>query len=313
MSGDPEIELLRERVNCAALLERLPPEWRLDRKESTKGALKYRRGAGEVLIISHQGRGWWDPQSERKGDVFDLVQYLAPQLNFGEVRKILRRFVGLSPTFPEARRSRSKTAPDVPIAEKWARRPRLHQNSPVWTYLTKARRLPVRVLSAADAADSLREGPYGSPWFAHRDDAGSVTHIEIRGPDFKASVTGGTKILFRLPGGPQPPTRLALAEAPIDALSLAALEAIRPDTLYAATGGGMGPETIQALERLLAEMAGRPGAVLYSATDANLAGERYAAKHAELANAAGIGFARLRPPDGHGDWNDVLTAGRASL
>jgi hypothetical protein len=39
------------------------------------------------------------------------------------------------------------------------------------------------------------------------------------------------------------PPAWSSAEAPIDALSVAALEAIRTDTLYAATGGGIGPAT----------------------------------------------------------------------
>jgi hypothetical protein len=54
--------------------------WRLDQKESTKLSLKYRRGKGEILIVSHAGRGWWDPTSDAKGDVFRLVQRLEPGL-----------------------------------------------------------------------------------------------------------------------------------------------------------------------------------------------------------------------------------------
>jgi hypothetical protein len=43
MTGhDPEIEELRARVHCAEVLERTPPPWKLDRKESTKLSLKYR-------------------------------------------------------------------------------------------------------------------------------------------------------------------------------------------------------------------------------------------------------------------------------
>ena len=71
-----ELELLRREVSCAALLERWPAAWRLDRRESTRQALKYRRDEGEILIINHNGHGWWDPQGSAKGDVFDLVQYL---------------------------------------------------------------------------------------------------------------------------------------------------------------------------------------------------------------------------------------------
>jgi hypothetical protein len=48
---------------------------------------------------------------------------------------------------------------------------------------------------------------------------------------------------------------------------------------------------------------------MHGATDANAAGERYAARHAELAAAAGVAFARLTPTSG-ADWNDVLRRGK---
>jgi len=309
MSGsDPEIEQLRAGVNCAALLERLPPVWQLDRKESTRRCLKYRRGKGEALIVNHDGRGWWDVHSNAKGDVFDLVQFLEPSLNFGHVRRVLRSFVGVAPTFPEALRSRNSSASVLPLAERWRRRPPLRRGSPAWRYLTDARCLPVSVMMAAIAADIVREGPYGSAWFAHRDDAGTVTHIEIRGPDFKGALSGGTKTLFRLPGSIGVITRLAVSEGAINALSLAALENIRPNTLYVATGGGMGPETISALKRLLQALALHNYPRLVVATDGDAAGERYATRLHELVGAAGVPSERLHPPPGHEDWNALLQA-----
>ncbi len=177
--------------------------------------------------------------------------------------------------------------------------------SAVWNYLTVERALPAAVLAGANGCDAVREGPYGSAWFAHRDGDGTVCHIEIRGPRFKGSLRGGSKTLFRPAGASNRPPRFALTEAPIDALSLAALEGVKADTLYAATGGGMGPATEEAITRGLATIATLPDALLVSATDANLAGDRYAARHAELAAAAGVPFARLRPTIGS-DWNDVL-------
>ena len=116
-ADDAELELFRREVSCAALLERWPAGWRLDRRESTRRALKYRRGEGEILIINHDGHGWWDPQSSAKGDVFDLVQHLDPSLNFGQVRKELRRLVGVAPTFPETLRPSLSDAPDRPVAD----------------------------------------------------------------------------------------------------------------------------------------------------------------------------------------------------
>jgi hypothetical protein len=302
---DPEIQQLRENVNCAAVLERLPPPWALDRRESTKESLKYRRG-DEILIVNHEGHGWWNPKGDEKGDVFNLVQFLEPGLNFGEVRKVLRPLAGVAPTLrPDARRKKRLTAA-VAFADRWASRGRIERNSPAWLYLSEERGLPASVLAAAAAAGVLRQGAYGSPWFAHQDEAGVVTHIEIRSENWKGSVRRGVKTLFRLPGGPGLLPRLVLTEAAIDALSVAAIENIRADSLYAATGGGMGSRSIEIIAGLLSAMAGAPAALLCSATDANPPGERFAAQHARLAAEAGVAFERLRPPLEGADWNDIL-------
>ena len=143
-------------------------------------------------------------------------------------------------------------------------------------------------------AGVLREGPVGSAWFAHFDHAGAVAHVDVRGPTYKGSLTGGVKSLFRLPlNGPLLP-RLVVTEAAIDVLSLAAVENFRRDTLYAATGGGMGPGTITALETLLVDLARFPDALFCSGTDANGPGDRFADRHQSLARKFGIalrGFA----------------------
>ena len=304
--SDPEIEELRDKVHCAVVLERTLPPWMLDRKESTKLSLKYRRGKGEILIVSHGGKGWWDPTSDAKGDAFSLVQRLEPGINFGHVRKRLRQFAGLSPRFPIAERSGRRKASDRPVAERWADRKAVWPDLPTWRYLARKRFLPSAIIEAASAAGVLREGPAGSAWFAHLNCAGSVAHVDIRGPTYKGSLAGGAKSLFRLTPSAQSFPRLVLAEAAIDALSVAAIESLRGDTLYAASGGGMGPGTIAALEALLTAMATLPDALFCSATDANDPGDRFAERHRSLAEKFSVLFARLRPPIEGGDWNDVL-------
>jgi hypothetical protein len=305
---DHEIEELREKVHCAVVLEQTPPCWKLDRKESTKLSLKYRRGKGEILIVSHAGRGWWDPTSEAKGDVFRLVQRLEPGLSFGHVRKRLREFAGLSPSFPSADRAGGRKEPDRAVAARWAERKTVWLNSPTWRYLRRQRGLSPTIIEAASVAGVLREGPVGSAWFAHFDHAGAVAHVDVRGPTYKGSLRGGAKSLFRFPLEGLPLPRLVLTEAAIDALSLAAIENLRGDTLYAATGGGMGPGTIAAIEALLVNIAVLPDALFCSATDANGPGDRFADRHQSLARKFGIPFARLRPPIEGGDWNEVLHA-----
>ncbi|BFL66255.1 DUF3991 and TOPRIM domain-containing protein [Roseomonas mucosa] len=313
---DEELQRLREGVNCAALLERLPPPWKLDKAESTRDCLKYRRGKGEIIIVNHGGRGWWDAGGTAKGDVFGLVRHLRPELNFGHVRKLLREMVGLSPSFPEHERVRPGMDGSLPAAERWAAAKPLRPGSRAWRYLADARRLPGGVLRAAMAADAVREGAYGTACFAHRDETGTLTGFDMRGPDFRGFAKGGEKTLFRLPGWIRPrdvlPHRLAVAEAPIDALSLAAVERLRRDTLYVATSGGMGPGTVRALDLLLAAMAALPDARLAFATDNDPPGERYAALLAERAAAAGVRSERCLPPHGLNDWNDSLTRGRGA-
>ena len=103
--------------------------------------------------------------------------------------------------------------------------------------------------------------------------------------------------MFRLPGGPDPLPRVAVCEAAIDALSLAPIEECRPDTLYAATAGGMGPATVAALQRLLPGLAADSAGILIAATDADIAGRRYAARLDELAAEARVRFSAILPPD----------------
>jgi hypothetical protein len=130
----------------------------------------------------------------------------------------------------------------------------------------------------------------------------------VRGPTYKGSLAGGAKSVFCLNASGSPRPRLVLAEAAIDALSVAVIESLREDTLYSATGGGMGPGTIAVLEALLGRIAMLPGALLCSATDANGAGDRFAQRHHALAKQFAVTFERLRPPIAGGDWNDVLRA-----
>ena len=310
---DPEIEELREKVHCAVVLEQTPPCWKLDRKESTKLSLKYRRGKGEILIVNHAGRGWWDPTSDAKGDVFRLVQRLEPGLSFGHVRKRLRAFAGLSPCFPSADRAGGRKEPDRPVAARWDERKAVWSNSPTWRYLKRQRGLSAEIIEAASVAGVLREGPVGSAWFAHFDPGGAVAHVDVRGPTYKGSLTGGIKSLFRLSFKGPPLPRVVLTEAAIDALSLATLESLRSDTLYAATGGGMGPGTIATLEALLVDIAMFPDALFCSATDANGPGDRFADQHQSLARKFGIRFERLRPLIEGGDWNEALRAQSSAI
>lgn len=305
MAGDAEIEQLRAAVSCPVLLER--KGYKLDMRESSRNNPKYRRGAGEIIIVNHDGQGWWDPNSTAKGDVFTLAQHLDPSLNFGQVRRELRELVGLAPTFPPVDRPTAAREPRLPPDLRWTTHKPLTAGSPTWSYLVRERGLTPAIVAAAARADVLREGPYGSAWFAHRDGDGVLTGIEMRGPNYRGFSADGDKSLFRLQLGAEPPTRLAVLEAPIKAMAFAAIEGMRKDTLYVATAGGMGPLTIACLQQEIAKLSERPGAVVLAAGDADPAGEKYAIRLAALAAEAGVPTQRAAPT-GHTDWDDVLKA-----
>lgn len=289
-----DIEQLRERVSCSAVLE--TSGFAVDAKESTRRAVKFRRGS-EIVIVTHDGRGWFDPLSDSKGDVFSLVTHL-DGVGFIEGLEQIATLVGFQPSLPTWRKPLQLEATIVTTAERWLSRRSPAPGSGAWRYLRSERSLPAGIIRKAIGHDVLREGPYGSVWAAHANETGTVTGWEERGPAWRGFATGGAKVLFRFGCFPAP--RLCVTEAAIDAMSLAAIEGMRDGTLYLSTGGGWSPATDAALRALAAQ----PAAQIVAATDANSQGDAYAHRLRSLAKELGCEWLRLRPPAD--DWNDVL-------
>jgi hypothetical protein len=289
-----DLEELKDKVPCAAVLERAG--FALDVKESTRKAVKYRRDA-QIIIVIHEGKGWFDPLSDGKGDVFRLVEHLEG-VPFVEAMNDVAGLVGFVPAEPVWERDASEREPALSIPERWQSRRKPWRGSATWRYLTETRHLPERVIRAAIGANLLREGPYGSMWAAHTDSDGAVTGWEERGPDWRGFATGGAKVLFRF--GRPDAARLCVTEAAIDGMSLAALERLRADTLYLSTGGGWSPTTDTAIRGLFE----RPGVQLVAATDNNRQGDVYAGRLLAVAAGMGCSAARLRPVAD--DWNADL-------
>ncbi|WP_139812624.1 DUF3991 and toprim domain-containing protein [Ensifer aridi] len=289
-----EIEALRERVSCGAVLEQAG--FGIDVKESTRRAAKFRRGC-EIIIVTHEGRGWFDPLSDAKGDVFGLVEHLG-HVGFLECAEKVATLVGFKISEPEWQPPRRGDGLDLCFADRWQARRRPWRGSSTWRYLNDERCLPAHLLRSAIKGDLLREGPQGSMWAAHRDQAEVLTGWEARGPQYRGFASGGTKILFRF--GSDSAVRLAVTEAAIDAMSLAAIEGLREGTLYLSTGGGWSPAT----EAALRELAAKPGVQMVAATDANPQGDMFAERLRTLADDAGCDWTRLRPPEE--DWNETL-------
>lgn len=154
------------------------------------------------------------------------------------------------------------------------------------------------ILQAAIAQGLLREGPSGSIWAVHVDGARQLIGWEERGPQWRGFSTGGRKELFRF--GNEGAFRFCVAEAAIDAMSLAALEGMRADTLYISTGGGWSPASDAAIRAI----AARPDILIAAATDNDRQGEIYAGRLQEIVRETGCRYQRLRPSTQ--DWNSDL-------
>ena len=289
-----DIEELRARVGCAVVLEH--EGFAIDRKESTRRAVKFRRD-DDIIIVIHDDRGWFDARTDAKGDVFALASYLHG-IGFAEALAVVGDLVAFQPTATAWEKPLHRTQTVASIADRWSHRKRPWRASATWSYLRQNRALPWQIISAAIEADVLREGPYGSMWAKHVDEAGAVIGWEERGLDWRGFSTGGAKALFQF--GMNGARRICITEAAIDALSLAAIEQTRPDTLYVSTGGGWSPLTAQALEKL----ASRDGAWLVAATDHNVQGEVFADRLRQMAECATCDFSRLRSRCE--DWNEEL-------
>ncbi|MCP3468603.1 DUF3991 and toprim domain-containing protein [Bradyrhizobium sp. CCGUVB23] len=298
--AERDIDQIKAKVPCSSVLE--SNGWKVDLRESTPKAVKYRRGDGEVIIVIHQGRGWFDPTSEAKGDVFTLAQRLGAY-DFSSALKVVTDLVGFEPSVAAWQR-KSRQHPSSAIAKRWSGRPRPVPGSAAWTYLTEVRAVPDIVVARATDAGKLREGPKGSIWAAHLGPSGQIVGWEERGPNWRGFATGGAKALFCL--GNESARRVCVTEAAIDAMSLAGIEGGRSDTIYASTGGGWAPAT----QRNITALASRPGTQLVAACDANDQGDAYAARLRDIAIATGASFLRLWPDAI--DWNDQITEARTA-
>jgi hypothetical protein len=290
-----DCDLIKAQVPCSSLLE--SEGWKVDLRESTPKAVKYRRGEGKIVIVIHEGRGWFDPLSDAKGDVFSLARHLGAP-DFGSSLKAVAELVGFEPRASVWQR-KSRRQPSAGIQDRWSQRPVPTPGSPTWAYLAHARAVPEAVVAIAARAGRLREGPKGSIWAAHADVSGQIVGWEERGPYWRGFSTGGGKSLFCF--GKENAERLCVTEAAIDAMSLAATEGCRTDTIYASTGGGWAPAT----ERHIRALVLRPGARLVAACDANDQGDIYAARLRDIALASGAAFVRLWPDAV--DWNEQLS------
>ena len=271
----------------------------------------YTRGT-ETIKATKKGSVWvWtNNKTGQSGSVIDLWLADNPGSTLGEARKVFRALLGTgTPT-------RSPAAPPAPVQQEprdhtQARR-RWEEAPYVEDQRTYAEDRGISKATLLRFRNQVRAGVFGGIYFAHRNfETGSIQGFEQAWEKDGTRNTarfakGGIKTVSVL-GDPRTATRMVVFEGGLDALALAELES-RTDTLYVSTGGGFGPKTEVALQRL------SEGRQVLSGFDNDPAGETLHKRLLALLPAS----ERYSPPsriDGSErvckDWLDVLNAIKA--
>lgn len=194
------------------------------------------------------------------------------------------------------------------MSTRWTRAPIVQPSSPAFKHLTEDLGLSFAIVEAATKGDALREGPGGNAWYPHRDANGGITGVSTDSKDLPhAMLRGSQKALFRLAGGDSP-TRIVFTEQPAEALAIAQIEKLRPDTLYVASAGSLSAGSSKALAEELKKIADLPGAQLGIATNRGNQGENTAQYVAKVAEAVGVQTVRYAPTDKCFTWTAYLKA-----
>ena len=66
------------------------------------------------MIVTHEGRGWFDPLNDARGDVIALAQHVWGG-NLGQARQALRRLAGIAPQLAPAPCTKVARGAAVPL------------------------------------------------------------------------------------------------------------------------------------------------------------------------------------------------------
>lgn len=255
---------------------------------------------------------WTSNKSGKAGSVIDLWLADHPAASLGDARAALRDLSGNPPPTPaEKPISRQNIGDGMAEGDHTDARNRWAEAKHIVSQRSYAEKRGISRETLARFPSELRVGAFGGVYFAHRnietgDIQGFEQRWEVDGQRNKARFAKGGRKTVNILGDPALATRMAVVESGLDALALAELEQ-RDDTLYVSTGGGFGPLTEAALQRLA------QGRRVIGAFDNDLGGATLHRKLLVLMPEAG----RLAPPlqiNGSSgackDWLDVLTAQR---
>jgi hypothetical protein len=271
---------------------------------SSSGSILMRHpDTDDKIVIRLDVDGHWTYFSVRddrdNGTIIDFVERRGPP-GLAAIRDQLRAWnghAGVSSQPPPLRGIASAGPSNVESVRQAYARARVSSNHP---YLN-GRGIRPGTLACERFAGTWRVDDRNNLLFPHRDGPrfGEVCGFERKSAHFAGFVAGGTKTLWASNVDVADRT-LVVTEAVIDAFSYYQINQ-DPHARFASTGGSFGERQARHIANAIAAMP--TGSVVVTATDADQAGEKLAARIASL--AGGTPVVRHPPPFGK-DWNECL-------
>jgi hypothetical protein len=306
---DDELERFKTLVNLSEFAA--SRGFKLDRRESSRNSAVMRHPDGDKIIIARNDMNTnWIFFSVRddqeNGTIIDFIQRREGG-NLGEVRKILRRWLGSSrpvvhlPLFVQDLEPVSRNR--IGVIAAWERAERCLS----LPYLT-ARGLSPELLSLSIFANCVRVDRRNNAIFPHYDKSG-LCGFEIKNNNFTGFAAGGVKGLWFSQANPTD-KELVLTESAIDALSYHALHKGNC-TRYMSTGGALNPQQPDLIRGAIEKLP--VGAVVMLAFDNDEGGNKIAAEIKAVAPACRE-IRRVLPDKMSGkDWNEILKIQRMQV
>ncbi|MBU2770099.1 toprim domain-containing protein [Acidithiobacillus caldus] len=314
--------------------------WTLDAKESTRTWEKYRGPDDDAIVINPDKNFYFHQQNkdQDKGGVIEFTRnHILPGASLGDVRKMLREFVGDNrPEWAmQAQPHHKNNVVDLPVItdrkDEWKALPMLTERTR--DYLTGKRGLTSETLDAYGKSirSDIHELPSGGHLhnvaFAHvaldADRKPVIAGWEKKGPGKEKTFSGfhGNKgiAVFKHKDFDNPVARatdaefcqrLVLCESSIDALSKAQMDGCHPGDIYVSMGGTPTAAADKALSMLIRKHEPEEVIIAFDNDDAGhgfaLLMEKTLAEKNQHFHMPLIRTRTVFPPDGAKDWNDLV-------
>lgn len=299
--GD-ELERFKSQINFVEYAESVG--YMLDTRESSNASKIMRRDDDKIIVATAaDGHGIYCSVKDDndQGSIIDFVQK-REGANLGQVRKILRPWIGGSPAtyVPKAAAADrlkpvSTTADRQQIAAIWAKMQPTPAGHP---YLTTQREIDPAIQANHRFAGMVRIDAKQNAVFPHYD-ADGITGYELKNTGFTGFASGGEKALWHSTNLTHA-QQIVIVEGAIDALSHAEINQ-DTDSAYISVGGQMSDKQRQLLADCITALKNRNGRLIL-ATDNDQAGEALAKQISALVP----GMPGIRQTSQAKDWNDVL-------